>query len=379
MKKGVIVIGGHVQGLGILRIFGRNEIPCYLLDSNSINIAKHSMYCTKFIKYNPDDDFIDYLIELHSKYNLKEWLLLPTDDYHVQLLSKNKKLLERYYHVAVDEWEIVEKCYNKRITYQIAKDLGIDIPKTFFPNSIAELEDIDIDFPCIIKPAIMHKLYSQIRKKVFVCDSKEELVSNFQKALEYIPSDEIIVQEIIPGDNTNQYSACFFFDRTEPLITFLVRRRRQYPIEFGSCASYVETIPDVERHKYAEKILKEINFFGICEVEFKKDPRDGIYKFFEINPRTWKQQSITNKSNSPLLMCLYNYIYSNEPITKNTWDDCCWKDIILDSFVIVKMLLKGMKVDFPKHKKIEYAVLDTKDPLPFIYELIYAPYLFLTR
>ena len=44
-KKGVIVLGGHVQGLGIIRIFGKNNIPCVLLDSTGINIARHSKYC----------------------------------------------------------------------------------------------------------------------------------------------------------------------------------------------------------------------------------------------------------------------------------------------------------------------------------------------
>ncbi len=52
MKKGVIVLGGHVQGLGIIRIFGKNNISCILLDNTKINIARHSKYCNAFYKYD---------------------------------------------------------------------------------------------------------------------------------------------------------------------------------------------------------------------------------------------------------------------------------------------------------------------------------------
>lgn len=379
-NKGVIVIGGHVQGLGVIRIFGKNQIPCFVLDVTSINIAKHSNYCTKFIKINPDQDFTQFLIELNKKHDLHDWLLIPTDDNYVSILSHNKKKLEEYYRVSVDEWDVIEKCYNKRLTYKIVHDLDVDMPKTYFPDSVEDLENVDVDYPCIIKPAVMHKLYSQIKKKVLVCNDKSNLISNYKKILTYIPADEIIVQEIIPGDSNNQYSACFFFDRNKPFVSLLARRKRQYPIDFGSCTSFAETIKDTNLLESAKKILTKINYWGICEVEFKKDERDGRYKFLEINPRTWKWHSISIKSDSPFLMSLYNTVYSNKSIVKNDWKDCCWKDTIIDTAVLFKLLLK-LKVlpSFSKYKNVSYPVFDISDIRPFIFEILYMPYLFATR
>jgi len=378
VNKGVIVIGGHVQGLGIIRIFGRNGIPCYLLDSNSINIAKHSKYCSKFIKLDPKKEFISYLMELNSKYNLKDWLLIPTDDNYVRILSQNKKLLESCYHVSVDDWEVIEKCYNKRMTYRITQDLSIDMPKTYFPDNFEEIKKLDIDFPCIIKPAVMHKLYSQIHQKVLVCKNREELIANYEKILHYISPDEVIVQEIIPGDNDHQYSACFFYNRTEPFVSLLARRKRQYPIDFGSCTTFAETVIDNSLLQSAQLILNKIHFWGICEVEFKKDVRDGMYKFLEINPRTWKWHSIANKSNSPFLISLYNSIYFHNPIVKNEWSACVWKDLITDSAVLFKLLL-SYKLEKSISQEKEYAVFDSDDLYPFIFEIVYIPYLFANR
>lgn len=371
-------MGGHVQGLGIIRTYGKNGIPCYLLDSNNLNICKHSKYCNKFIKYNSDQNFIDYLMDMHKKYNLQDWLLIPTDDKHVQLLSKNKKVLEKYYKVGVDDWNIVEKCYNKKITYQIVKKLGIDLPDTFYPTDFNDLINADIKFPCILKPAIMHKLYNQTRKKVYVCNNKNELSINYNKIISYIPPEEVIVQEIIPGDSNNQYSACFFYNRTKPVVSLLARRKRQYPLDFGSCTTFAETINDEYFLKTACDILNEINYWGLCEVEFKKDERTGTYKFLEINPRTWKWHYIANKSGSPFLMSMYNMIYYNREIIRNEWNSACWKDLITDTFVIMQLIFKSKFVKTNK-KNVQYAVFDTEDLKPFIYELIYAPYLFFTR
>ena len=380
INRGVIVIGGHVQGLGVIRIFGKNKIPCFVLDSNNINIAKHSKHCTKFIKFDQDQDFIQFLIDLNKKYNLNDWLLIPTDDNYVSILSQNKQILEKYYRISVDDWDVTEKFYNKRITYQLTHDLNIDMPRTYFPNSIEDLNNIDIDYPCIIKPAVMHKLHSQIRKKILVCNNRNDLVAKYQKVLSYIPEDEVIIQEIIPGDSNNQYSACFFFDRTKPLVSLVARRKRQYPIDFGSCTTFAETIKDTNLLENAKKILSKVGYWGICEVEFKKDERDGKYKFLEVNPRTWKWHSISNKSESPFLMSLYNYLYFNKPIVKNDWNDCCWKDLVTDTAVIFIILLK-LKVlpSFCKNKNVSYAVFDTSDIKPFFFEVLYAPYLFVTR
>ena len=49
-------------------------------------------------------------------------------------------------------------------------------------------------------------------------------------------------------------------------------------------------IPELEQ--YGSVLLKEIGYYGLSEVEFKKDPRDGRYKLLEINARTWLWHSL---------------------------------------------------------------------------------------
>ena len=380
--KGAVVIGGHVQGLGIIRILGKHGIPCYLLDNTSVNVARHSRYCKKFFKIPDSSSLVEFLVNLSKMHNLQDWMVIPTNDRHVKELSQNKLELEQYFKVCVDCWESIEKCYNKKQTYQLAQQQNIPIPKTFFPQSIEDLQDIEIPFPCIIKPAVMHLLYEKTKKKVIVCNNKEDLIRGYIWVQSIIPKDDIIVQEIIPGDSEQQYSACFFFDRTKPYVSLLAKRKRQIPPDFGKATTFAETVH--EPHVIMDQailLLKCIHYWGLCEVEFKKDTRDNEYKLLEVNPRTWKWHSIANRSGSPFLISIYNSIYFNEPITKNDWEKAYWRDLITDVLVNIKTqgLVKSFNSINNYESGIEDSVFDRSDVMPFLFELLYLPIIALKR
>ena len=42
---GAIVLGGHAEGLGIMRSLGRKNIKVFLIDETAANIARFSKYC----------------------------------------------------------------------------------------------------------------------------------------------------------------------------------------------------------------------------------------------------------------------------------------------------------------------------------------------
>ena len=299
-SPGVIIIGGHVQGLGIARIFGENNIPILLLDTTSINLTRHSRYCKGFFKYEPGK-LLDKLLFLGSQNLYKNWLLMPTNDSHVEILGNNKDLLSKSFKVSTADQDALSFFFNKRLTYKLAENLGVKIPKTWIADSWEEIKQLKISFPCIIKPAIMHTFYSKTKKKVFVCNNYNELKKNYHIALSIIPNNEIIIQDIIPGNSEHQYSVCFMFDRKKPLVTLCARRARQHPPDFGNATTYAETVYIPEIIKNAKKILTEVQYIGVCEVEFKYDTRDSSYKFLEVNPRTWKWHSIAVKTKSPFL------------------------------------------------------------------------------
>ncbi|MBN1472263.1 MAG: hypothetical protein JW925_10820 [Syntrophaceae bacterium] len=377
-KPGVIVLGGHVQGLGILRIFGREGIPGILIDDTALNLGRHSKYCLKFFKIS-EKDLLKKLYQLGEDGQYKEWLIFPTNDFYVKLLSQNKKQLEKQFIVSTDDWESVRLFYNKRETYQFAKKLSIPIAATFYPKNETDLDKIQIEYPCIIKPAIMYDFYRQVKKKVFVCGSIEELKTNYRKALGLIPAEEILVQEIIKGPSKNQFSACFLFLNGQSYVHLTACRMRQHPIDFGNATTYAETVDVPVLKEYGERLLAAANYNGICEVEFKLDERDNQYKFLEVNARTWKWHTIANKAKTPFLTLLYDHLTGNEIHKKGGFSSASYIHFLTDFPVRIKLFLKGYAFWNRKISPIECAVWAADDMKPWFFEKLYLPFYLIKR
>lgn len=377
-KAGVIVLGGHIQALGIVRIFGRLKIPTVVIDSTPYNIAKHSKHCKKFYCIRTKD-ILTHIEEPYFTEKYKGWVIFPTNDMHVCLLSKNRDRLSKHYIVSTDSWETIEKFYNKKNTYRIAEKLGIPFPKTFYPQSEEDISNIKVEYPCILKPAVMHSFYSKVKKKVFLCNNAQELLNYYRIALSIIPSDEIIIQEIIKGPSKNQFSACFLFLQGKPYTSLTACRMRQHPLDFGNATTYAEVVDLPVIKEYAEQILGHTNYNGVCEVEFKLDDRDGLFKFLEVNTRTWKWHSISNKSNSPFLELFYNHLVGHKIVPHNETKKASFRHPLTDIPIQVKLLFKGYGYFCRMKKPIEYAVWDWNDLMPWIYEKIYLPFLILSR
>jgi len=377
-KPGVIILGGHVQALGIMRVYGKLGIPCLLVDHTGVNLSRFSRYCNRFEKID-FDHWLPTLRQWKENNQYRNWMIFPTNDAHVELLSKHRKELSEHFFVTTDEWNIVSQFYDKTHSYSLCRALNIPIAATFTNVSWKDLKEIDISFPCIIKPAVMHSFYSKTKKKVLVCNDRIELEHQFQQALAIIPQNEIIIQEIIQGDSNRQFSACFFSIKGEVMVQLSACRMRQHPIDFGNATTYAESMLIPEILDFGKKILSHTNYTGLCEIEFKKDIRDNQYKFLEVNPRTWKWHPLAIKSKSPFLKAFYDFA-SEKKIEKTLDFQFASYQHGLTDFPIQLQLWKLKKnYAFRKISPTQYAVWERRDPLPWLMEKLILPYLILSR
>lgn len=378
MKKGIIVLGGHIQALGIVRAYGKMGLPVIIIDNTRKNIARHSKYCTGFFQAT-DECLLEFLLCLGERGVYDGWIVFPTNDFHVYVLSVQKAQLEKYYTVTTDHWDTIKIFYDKTRTYRLAQKLNIPIPKTYFPQNRDELKTLPVAFPCIIKPAVMHEFYSKMKRKVLICNNMDELVANYNRALQYIPSGQIIIQDIIPGRGKQQFSACFLFLEGRSYVTLTAVRLRQHPIDFGNATTYAETVEMNEIVQYAEKILKEVHYNGLCEVEFKFDERDAQFKLLEVNPRTWKWHSIANRAGAPFLEKYYNFLNNEIPDVRKQYQFASFRHALTDFPVQLKLLFRGNPVALRVKKPVVRATWSAKDINPWIFEKLYLYHLIRKR
>jgi D-aspartate ligase len=384
-EVGALIMGGDFQGLGSLRSLGKRNIPTYLLDCG-LCIGRFSRYADRYRKCPDTSDeirLLDFLKELAQEEDLKGWVVYPNDDETVRFLSRNKVSLEECYRISTPVWEIVRYAYEKRLTYQLAEELGVAIPRTFYPGSVDELAWLDLQFPVIIKPSVKEPFYSRTRKKAIRADDRRQLSREFIRVSSVVEGAELMVQELLPGGPGCLFSVGSLYRDGEFLGKVVARRARQHPMDFGHATTYAETVEIPELEDSTRKILGAIGYYGLSEVEFMLDTRDGQYKLIEINARPWGWHTLAIGAGVDLPYLLYRDMLGEEVKQNGYYRDTRWIRLLTDIPTATSEIFKGnIKVsDYLRslRGRKQFAVLSLTDPMPFIAELFMFPYLWRKR
>jgi D-aspartate ligase len=291
---GAVVIGGDYQGLGIVRSLGERGIPvCVVDDEYSISrFSRFAKFAVRVRDLRHEDAAIQALLAIGNRLNLKGWVLFPTREELVAALSRHRCELLEMFRVPTPEWDTVRWMWDKRNTYELASELEIPIPETWVPQTLEDIDKITTAFPLALKPAIKEHFFYATKVKAWRADSKEQLRDMLSRANSIAGPGEIIIQNLIPGDGKHQFGYCAFFKDGGAVGSMVTRRRRQHPHEFGRASTFVETIDLCDLESLSQRFLRKINYYGLVEVEFKLDPRDGQLKLLDVNPRTWGYHSL---------------------------------------------------------------------------------------
>ncbi len=117
---------------------------------------------------------------------------------------------------------------------------------------------------------------------------------------------EMIVTEIIPGDDDQFFSYYSYIDEEgEPLLHATKRKLRQYPIWFGSgCFHATDRNPEVA--ELGLRFFEGVGLRGLGNVEFKRDARDGRLKLIECNHRFTAATGLMRAAGLDLPLFVYN-------------------------------------------------------------------------
>ena len=384
MIKRVFILGNHIQALGLVRQAYDKGMKVYLFTDSAFSISRFSKAVSRTFIFKSVNDLLNLMHSLKAGY--KDALLFPTNDFMVYFLKENYDLLKQHYYLGIASPSTVDIFYNKRNTYQFAEQHNISIPQSWYPNNLKDVYTISqkIDYPVILKPAVMNSFHNIFGKKAFKCNNEKELIDRAKNISQKIPVQDLIIQEFLDGGAEQLFSFGTFAVNGKPVVSVMANRIRQNPMDFGNSTTFAKTcnIPEIKR--IAERILKERYYFGLAEVEFMYDKNSNQYKFLEINPRAWKWHSISNNFNFSFLGKMIDYFNRNLSDEKNiTEENIAWVERFTDFFVVLKELFKGNMIlkkviasySLPK----TYAVWSKKDPLPFFMYFLLSPILFIKR
>ncbi|MEG3615196.1 hypothetical protein [Isoptericola haloaureus] len=228
----------------------------------------------------------------------REPLLLQSNmDWVVRILARHRSVLQTAGYVLpyADE-ALIDRICDKAEFSAVCAELGIPTPATVIQDFAGadapgwKPEPVGFDYPVIAKPASSadyHDVHFAGKKKIYEIASRAELDSLWGNLRRAGFRGRFLVQEMIPGDDTQMRSVTTYSD-TSGRVTLRCSARvlleERTPAARGNpSAMIVEPIEEIL--DAAQRLCEHVGWQGFANFDVKLDPRDGVYKFFEQNPR----------------------------------------------------------------------------------------------
>jgi D-aspartate ligase len=283
-----ILLGASTTGLSFARSLGRRGVPLLVLDRRPL-VALYTRFAYGQLLppvYRQPQDWLE-LLEFAGRRLPAPAVLIAAADEYALFVAAHAAQLRRHFLFLNSEIETVERLVDKRLQYGVAEAAGVPLPRTYFPDSIAEARRLGdlIQYPCLLKPYVSHLGRRRLpEEKVRLVHSPADMLAAFERL--HAADTPFLLQEYIPGDDSAVFGYMALWDEAGRELAWLTMRKlRQHPPLCGD-ASLVVTVHAPEVAELGRRLLRAFDYRGHAGIEFKLDRRDGSYRLIEINPRS---------------------------------------------------------------------------------------------
>lgn len=373
-KKPAIVLGGGVNGLGVIRSLGRLGVPIALIsidiDGDHAHRSRYLSFAKKIPRTPSDEAIFGALNEASEALPAGRPILIPTADRFSHFLSCNQSTLCSRYILNCADKETNDSFLDKWNTAEICEENGVRIPSTKCPETKEDLEDLSesLAYPVIVKPRYTFDASFP---------GKNATLSDAGELLDFFDSNAVlgksVVQEIIPsGDGDIIVIASYSDSDGFVKAMYSGRKIRQHLPDYGAtCFGISETYPELREQ--TRKFLNAIGYRGFAMVEFARSRQDGSTYFLELNTRTsWTNQHYADAGVDLTQIAYLDMANCETDQTKQPVvqvDNVVWLDFRRD---VVSMRLKRRegKITFwgwfrSLFRAKSFAHWDRRDPRPF--------------
>ena len=224
-------------------------------------------------------------------------VIFPSWDPYVCAISKHKHELEAAgITVPVPAFDIVLTALDKYRTVQAAEAIGFPCPRTYLYQSVEQLREVvrRESFPLVVKPR-----FTSGSRGLSIVRSWDELAAVAPRTAAAYGAP--MIQEYIPGGRRD--SAQFVLAQDGRVLFAFHKRRLRTFRRTARLGTVSESAAPDERLTRSAALLARLSWWGAIGIEVVHDPRDGVAKLMEVNPRFPRQ--LWNRTeigiNEPLL------------------------------------------------------------------------------
>jgi len=361
-------------GLAVARSLAPRGVPVWGIDDNRREIGHYSRWFQRdprMAYLPPGPELLEALMRFGAEQARKPVLFTAGDPY-IDFVSDHHEALREHFILDVSmRPEVNSVILDKRPFYERCQEMGIAMPRTFFPESDAEATEAAdaLRYPAIVKPSMGHLFRARLRgaKLVEVGDA-EQLLHWWRQIRDW--GGESVLQEVIEGPEANIFVGGVYRDAAGVFRSlFTACKNRQFPPMYGS-GSYMESRWSQEIADLSIEVVEKLDYHGVCGTEFKWDARDETWKLIEVNPRPTLWFSLTRAAGVDVVWDAYcDLVGQPNPVHIDCQDDRIrWQLLVRDVVSGLHFLRRGelgwsdffRTVVSPAQK--DYAVLSWKDP-----------------
>jgi D-aspartate ligase len=304
-----VIIGlDCLPGIQTARILAENGVRVIGIARDPNHPFSHTNTCAaiRFITL-AQDELMSALEVISSEFDQKA-VLYPCTDRSVLLVSRNRRVLQQHYHIALPEPETLEMLMDKTSFFRFAREHGLPVPATFLLRTRDEAiaASQQIPFPGIMKPGFKTSNWERnaAGAKAYLFSSSQEFLTAYERCSSW--AESIVAQEWVRGKDSDLYSCnCYFDGRSKPIVTFVARKLRQNPPILGVSASGEECRNDTVLKQTVE-LFTSVRLRGLGYLEMKWDAHSGQYRIIEPNiGRPTGRSAIAEAGGVPLIYSMY--------------------------------------------------------------------------
>ena len=240
-------------------------------------------------------EYVDVMLRASEREGID--VIFPSWDPYVAVLSRHRATFAaRGIVIPVPDFDTVLVALDKQRTIEAARASGFPCPHSYRYESPEQLDAIaDAEgFPLVVKPR-----FTSGSRGMAVVRTRDELQAVVPGIV--AAHGAPLVQEYIPGGQRS--SVQFVVGRDGTLVfAFQKHRHRTFrrTARFGTVS---ESTSADERTARALPLVARLGLWGAFGIETIRDPRDGVDKLMEVNPRFPRQvwNRVEAGINEPLL------------------------------------------------------------------------------
>ena len=286
-----LVMNTHITALAVTRSLGRAGVPVVGLDDERGGLGQHSRHLAGLgLVPGPTLDngaaLAAHLEALGPSFTDRP-VLMPTNDDWVLALARHRDRLEPHYRYPFAAHDVVQRALSKTSLYRACEALGVAVPQTWYLQD-ADPQDVaaQVDYPCVLKPDDSRGFYAAFGVKVFLVDTPAAFVQRCAEAAAY--GLTLVAQRWVGTDPGGFWSVASYLsaDGTSRGV-FTGRKLEQWPPDFGTCC-LADARWDPVIAQAGVRVLQELGYHGISEIEFVRDATTGRLLLLDVNTRAWK-------------------------------------------------------------------------------------------